>query len=193
MAFGLFLLFLLFFAVFGRAIYSLFDHTEWDEDSEPDLNAKITDVYSEKVQYVKNGMKYKTTVTFSDGFNFITHKTNREDYIFTYQISMDEELKKEIISKAVRSHKKAVEKRCKENLSQKEKCNDYTETKRNYSDYTETRRKLLQERDILSASPMTNRSRIRTIDNLLASLNDEEQYKHDRGCATYLFKNKNKP
>lgn len=92
-----------------RAFYYLFDHAKWDEDSKPNLDAKIIDIYTEKVQYTKNGMKYKTTVSFSDGFNFITHKTNREDGFFTYQISIDESLKLKIIEKAIRLHKKAVE------------------------------------------------------------------------------------
>ena len=92
-----------------RAFYSLFDHTKWADDSKPNLDAKIVDVCTEKVQYTKNGMKYKTTVSFSDGFNFITHKTNREEGFFTYQISIGESLKREIIEKAIRLHKKAVE------------------------------------------------------------------------------------
>lgn len=91
-----------------NSFYNLFDHTEWEDSSKLNLDAKIVDIKTEKVQYSKNGMKYKTTVFFSDGFNFITHKTNREDSFFSYQISMDESLLTEIISKAVRSHEKAV-------------------------------------------------------------------------------------
>ena len=91
-----------------NAFYNIFDHTEWEDYSKLNLNAKIVNIKTEKVQYTKNGMKYKTTVSFSDGFNFITHKTNRDDSFFSYQISIDESLQAEIISKAVLSHEKAV-------------------------------------------------------------------------------------
>ena len=73
------------------------------------ISAKIVDINFEKVQYTKNGMKYKTTVSFSDGFKFITHKTNRKDSFFTYQISIDETLRQDIIEKATRLHIRAVE------------------------------------------------------------------------------------
>ena len=92
-----------------KALYSLFDHSRWDKDSKPSFDAKIVDINFEKVQYTKNGMKYKTTVSFSDGFKFITHKTNRKDSFFTYQISIDETLRRDIIEKANRLHIRAVE------------------------------------------------------------------------------------
>ena len=53
----------------------------------------------------------------------------------------------------------------------------------------ETRERLLRERDILSASPVANSSKIKAIDELLASLEDED-YETERGCATYLFYDK---
>ena len=97
----------IFFAI-GRSIYHLFDHTKWDECSMPDLNAKIVDIHTEKVIYVKNGAKFKTTILFSDGFRFITHKTNREDGFLTYHIDIDESLMNEIMEKSISVHKKAV-------------------------------------------------------------------------------------
>ena len=80
------------------------------KNSKPDINAKIINIDTQKVQYAKNGTKYKTTVSFSDGFIFITHKTNREDGFFNYQISIDESLRISIIEKAICLHQKAVEK-----------------------------------------------------------------------------------
>ncbi|MBE6761039.1 MAG: hypothetical protein E7551_02005 [Ruminococcaceae bacterium] len=96
-----------------RAIYHLFDHTDYDTTLPLDYNAKIVDIRSEKVQYAKNGAKYKTTVLFADGFRFITHKTKRENGFFTYQISIDEELMSKIVDKAISAHGKAVEKQIK--------------------------------------------------------------------------------
>ena len=91
-----------------RAVYYLFDHSGWEEHTKPNAKAGILKVSSEKVQYVKNGQKYKTTVWFSDGFYFITHKTNREDNFLSYEISVDEDLMEEIITKACKRHDKAV-------------------------------------------------------------------------------------
>ena len=95
----------------GRSIYWLFDHTGWQSDAVPDLNATITDISSKEVKYVKNGAKFKTTVTFSDGFYFITHKTNRDQHFMTYTISVDDSLKSEIVSRAMEAHNKAATKR----------------------------------------------------------------------------------
>ena len=93
-----------------RALYHLFDHCGWNENANPNAMAEILKISSEKVQYVKNGKKYKTTVLFSDGFYFITHRTNREDYFLSYKISVDESLMEEIITKACKMHNKAVNK-----------------------------------------------------------------------------------
>ena len=96
---------------FGRAFWSLFDHIEWGENSYPSYDAKIVDIRTEKVQYLKNGMKYKTTIYFSDGFMFTTHKTNRENGFFTYNISIDKKMLNEIINEAIRLHEKEVSKK----------------------------------------------------------------------------------
>ena len=94
-----------------KAFYSLFDHCEWDPGALPDPNAKIISFSSEQVQYTKNGAKYKTTVKFSDGFYFITHKTKRENSFFSYRISIDEHLKREILECAIIAHTKAIQKK----------------------------------------------------------------------------------
>ena len=49
---------------FSRAVWSLFDHTKWSKDSYPNYGAQIVNITTDKVQYVKNGAKYKTTVFF---------------------------------------------------------------------------------------------------------------------------------
>lgn len=94
-----------------KSFYSLFDHCEWDPGALPDPNAKIISFSSEQVQYSKNGAKYKTTVKFSDGFYFITHKTKRENSFLSYRISIDEHLKKEILECAIDAHTEAVQKK----------------------------------------------------------------------------------
>ena len=90
-----------------RGFWSLFNHSKVPKNAVLSLNAKIIDISSQKVKYVKNGAKYKTTVLFSDGFEFITHKTNREDNIFTYEISVDTE---QITENAIKAHDRALKK-----------------------------------------------------------------------------------
>ena len=92
------------------SIYHLFDHTQQPSNTKLDPKATIIDFRSEKVEYSKNGAKFKTTVVFSDGFRYITHRTNRKDGIFTYQIGIDNSLRKEIIEKAISKHDEAINK-----------------------------------------------------------------------------------
>lgn len=95
-----------------KNIYSCFDHS-FIPSTRLKSDAKITNISSEKVIYVKNGAKYKTKVTFSDGFIFTTHKTNREDKFFSYNISVDNELAMEIAQRALNAHAKAYMKQMK--------------------------------------------------------------------------------
>lgn len=96
------------------AAWSCFDHTRKPRDFAPDANASVVDVKTERVKYLKNGAKFKTTITFSDGFQFITHKTKREDGFFKYQISIDEDLAEVILRKAFSAHAKVALKRYRE-------------------------------------------------------------------------------
>lgn len=94
----------------GRSVYWSFDHLGWNNVARPDADAQINNFTSEQVKYEKNGAKFKTTVTFTDGFYYITHKTNSERHVLSYTISIDDALKAEIIKKAIEKHQKAVEK-----------------------------------------------------------------------------------
>lgn len=112
---GKIILVLILFAVLAYPIYgliraflSLFDHGKWKKNSTPSAEARIVDMKTEKVQYVKNGTKYRTTVLFSDGFTYITHKTDRSDNFFTYSISISPELRDKIVYNAEKAHQKAV-------------------------------------------------------------------------------------
>ena len=94
----------------GKAFWSLFDHSIVPRNSTLSPDAEILDIRSKKVQYVKNGMKYKTTVYFSDGFQFVTHETEREDGILSYQISISPEQYKWMIESANEAHARALRK-----------------------------------------------------------------------------------
>lgn len=94
----------------GKAFWSIFDHSIVPKHSILSQDAEILDIRSEKVQYTKNGMKYKTTVYFSDGFKFVTHETDREDGFLNYQISISPELSRWIIKGATLAHDEALRK-----------------------------------------------------------------------------------
>lgn len=96
-----------------RTIYSWFDHYGWKKNSSPKKNAKMHWITSEKVHYGSSSTKakLKTTVTFSDGFYFITHKTEYDRTgVFAYRMYISGELKKKIIESAIKKHDLAVEK-----------------------------------------------------------------------------------
>ena len=90
-------------------VYTWFDHYGWSEKSKPDKNAKIQNITSERVQYVKNKAILKTKITFSDGFYFITHKTDRDDKFLIYKIYLSDELRKHIMELAIEKHDSAVD------------------------------------------------------------------------------------
>ena len=96
-----------------KSIYAWTDHYGWKEDSNPDKNAKIQNITSEKVQYGSSSTyaKLKTKITFSDGFYFITHKTDYEHLgAITYRVYLSDELKEKIISSAIEKHNLSVDK-----------------------------------------------------------------------------------
>ena len=96
-----------------KSVYAWFDHYGWEKNSKPNKNAKIQNMTSTVVRYGSSSTKskLKTTIIFSDGFYFITHKTEYErvDFI-VYKLYLSEELKKKIIDSAIEKHKLAVDK-----------------------------------------------------------------------------------
>lgn len=73
------------------SIYSSFDHSHWSDTAAPCEEAKIIDMHSEEVQYMKNDAKFKTTIDFDDGFKFITYETERKNSLKSYRISVNSE------------------------------------------------------------------------------------------------------
>ena len=106
-----YIVFVFWIAICGYAAYKVlrgcFDHSITAKGAVLIENATITDMRSEKVRYNLNRAKYKTTVCFSDGFQFITYRTNREDCAFACEISVDTG---EITMYAHRAHGRAFSK-----------------------------------------------------------------------------------
>lgn len=99
---------LMFYNICGT-VYTWSDHYGWEKNSSPDKNAKIIDITSKRIQYGRTKQKLKTTVTFSDGFYFITYKTNYDNGIMTYKIYLSDELRKTVINLAVEKHNSAID------------------------------------------------------------------------------------
>jgi hypothetical protein len=71
------------------------------------IDAKVVNV-SSFVVGTKGGKKYKTILYFSDGFVYITYKTDRCAIWGGYSISKDAVLKSEILNDAFKAHQKAL-------------------------------------------------------------------------------------
>jgi len=87
-------------------IYNLFSHSSAKDYRNLRHDAKIVNVKRDTVGS-KNDKKIRTTVVFDDGFEYISHKTDRDDSFFSYQIQITEATKKEILGDAMEAHQKA--------------------------------------------------------------------------------------
>ena len=90
-------------------IYNAFSHTNKKSCKNLRPDAKITNVKRDTVGS-KNNKKIRTVVTFDDGFEYVSHKTDRDDSFFSYRIQVTEATRKEILEDAMEAHQKACEK-----------------------------------------------------------------------------------
>lgn len=94
--------FLMIAALIYPKIYNSKDHIEYEVEKLK-KDAQITSVNT-KICGLKRENKYRTIVTFDDGFKFIAHDTCREDSIFTYKITLTADMKSQIVDRAVSAH-----------------------------------------------------------------------------------------
>lgn len=87
-------------------IYNAFSHINKRSCKNLRPDAKIANVKQDTVGS-KNDKKIRTVVTFDDGFEYISHKTDRENHLMSYRIQVTEATKKEILRDAVQAHQKA--------------------------------------------------------------------------------------
>ena len=90
-------------------IYNLFSHSIAKDCKNLRRDAKIVNVKRDTVGS-KNSKKIRTEVLFDDGFEFVSHKTDREDSLFSYRIQVTEKTAKEILKDAMEAHQKACDK-----------------------------------------------------------------------------------
>lgn len=86
----------------GSRIYNSQNHTKYDEEKLR-KNAKVIDVKWKEVGD-KSHRKFRTTVTFDDSFQFISHYTDRENHFGYYEISLSKELKRQVLEDAIEVH-----------------------------------------------------------------------------------------
>ena len=90
-----------------KDIYNSTSHVIYDGSSILKEDATIIDA-ERKVVGTKGHRRLRTTLYFSDGFVFISHKTDVENLFFVYKISTTSEIDKEIINDAFTAHSKMI-------------------------------------------------------------------------------------
>lgn len=90
-------------------IYNLFSHSSAKDYKNLRRDAKIVSVKRDTVGG-KNDKKIRTEVIFDDGFEYISHKTDRDDSFLSYRIQVTEATAREILEDALESHQKACDK-----------------------------------------------------------------------------------
>lgn len=87
-------------------IYNAFSHTNKRSCKNLRPDAEIANV-KEYTVGGKNDKKIRTVVTFDDGFEYVSHKTDRENHLMSYRIQVTEATRKKILEDAMQAHQKA--------------------------------------------------------------------------------------
>lgn len=90
-------------------IYNAFSHINVKSYKNLRRDAKIVNVKRDTVGS-KNDKKIRSVVTFDDGFEYVSHKTDRENHLMSYKIQVTESTAKEILEDAMEAHQKACNK-----------------------------------------------------------------------------------
>ena len=90
-------------------IYNAFSHTNKKSCKNLRCDAKIVNVKRDTVGS-KNDKKIRSVVTFDDGFEYVSHKTDSENHLMSYRIQVTESTAKEILADAIKAHQKACDK-----------------------------------------------------------------------------------
>ena len=87
--------------------YNSRSHSSVSESTRLRADAKIIDVKSERVGY-KNNAAIRTTVTFDDGFSYISHDSERDVHLLSYTLTVSKEVLNKILHDAVAAHQAAL-------------------------------------------------------------------------------------
>lgn len=92
--------------------YFRFPHCYYEYLSFISSDAKIVDIQHTKEKWGRERF-IKTVVKFSDGFEYHTHRTFNEPGFLYTTIYVNDEVRKEIVLKAVKAHNRLVVKKMK--------------------------------------------------------------------------------
>ena len=87
--------------------YNTRSHSVVSESAKLRANAKIIDVKSERVGR-KDTTAIRTTVSFDDGFTYISHDSDKEFHLASYTLSLSKETMNKILHDAVAAHQAAL-------------------------------------------------------------------------------------
>lgn len=90
-----------------KDIYDSTSHSVCDNPTLLNEDARIINI-DRKVVGTRGHKRYRTTLFFSDGFKFISHKNDISNRLVSYSISVPNEINKEIINDAFMAHAKMI-------------------------------------------------------------------------------------
>ena len=96
--------------LFYKSWYNVTGHCYIEDKSQLSITAKIINV-ERYIVGSKWDRRYRTIIEFSDGYTYVSHKSNIDE-IFAYRkVYISDDLNVEIIEDAFASHEKAIRKR----------------------------------------------------------------------------------
>lgn len=96
--------------IIWKDIYDSTDHSFIENSDTLSPDAQIVD-FERKEVGTKGHRRYRTVIFFDDGFKYISHKTDVNNMILSYRISISRETNIEILQNAIAAHDKAIAKR----------------------------------------------------------------------------------
>ena len=83
--------------------YNSTAHSKVEDASKLRIDAKIINVHTEEVGR-KQTRAIRTTVSFDDGFKFISHKSEKKVYLTSYTLTVTKDVVNQIIIDAIKAH-----------------------------------------------------------------------------------------
>lgn len=95
--------------IFYEGWYNSTAHSTTDDHSKLRADAKIINVNTERVGR-KQTSAIRTTVSFDDGFKYISHAAERKQHLTSYTLTVTKDVVNQIIMDAIKAHRAAIAK-----------------------------------------------------------------------------------
>ena len=93
--------------LFYKSWYDATNHHYIENKAQLSITAEIVNV-DRYIVGSKGDKRYRTIIEFSDGYTYVSHKSNIDNFILFKKVCISNELNDEIVEDALISHKKAV-------------------------------------------------------------------------------------